>query len=92
MSASQKAPAAVHLYSDDNLEALLWQFRFDGVCEQLLTVTTSAGCRVRDAPASSARDHSSSAEGNTIAGTSREARVTDTSGWQLDVLPSDEAY
>ncbi len=28
----------------------------------------------------------------TITGTSREARVTDTSDWQLDVLPSDEAY
>ena len=28
----------------------------------------------------------------TITGTSRDARVTDTSDWQLHVLPSDEAY
>ena len=28
----------------------------------------------------------------TITGTSRDARVTETSDWQLDVLPSAEAY
>ena len=28
----------------------------------------------------------------TITGTSREAKVTETSDWQLDVLPSAEAY
>ena len=28
----------------------------------------------------------------TITGTSREASVTETSDWQLDVLPSEEAY